>query len=140
MRSATYDPETRSVPLGCAWCGAPVRPWERQTFQGSVHVCACGARVLLAPPHDFDEAAEELLGALGLAGTVAQPAEPVGTSGVISARAYDGAWSRRQLAAVLKAAGGETRTEELELGYPGFDGGKVHYSEIWALWWRDARE
>ncbi len=139
MRRVTMDKATRSIPLGCVWCGGSVRPWERRTFQGSVHVCVCGARVLLAPPQDFDEAAEELLAALRLAGTVARPAEPVGTSGMLFARPYDAAGSRRELAEVLRAAGSETQTEELEVGYPSLDGVRVHFTTIWALWWRAAR-
>lgn len=120
----------------CVWCEGPTREWTVRTFQGQVVVCACGAMGLLAPPYDFDEAAEELLAALGVDGEVAEPDVPVGTSGFITARAYDGAASRRALAAVLAREGRETRAEDAELALTSPLSGEEVVSATWVLWWR----
>lgn len=137
MRELEIDLETGAGELGCGWCGERTAPWSGpRMFQGSVYACGCGARVLLAPPHDFDEAGEELLGHLDIAGEVAEPAVPVGASGMITARWYDGAASRRRLIEVLEAAGHETRSEELFLRYVSADAPDRPWTTMWAVWWR----
>jgi len=90
---------------------------------------------LFAPPHDFDEAAEELMQGLHIDGDVAKPATPVGDSGLVSARTYDAAWSRRQLTEVLAARGFETRAEDADLVVPR-PGSEAFRVKSWGPWWR----
>lgn len=133
MRSLTVESES-VVDLRCPWCDRAVAPAATRLFQGTMYECECAARVLLAPPHDFDEAAEELLDHLGIAGAVAEPAQPVGSSGMLTVRAYDAAVARRRLAEILAGAAYETRPEDLELTYVRPSGSLTMRS--WALWWR----
>ena len=140
MREVSIDTESGASDLGCVWCDQRVQPWTGpRMWQGSVHACRCGAQVLLAPPRDYDEAAEELLGHLEIAGEVAEPADPVGQSGMITARWYDGAASRRRLAQLLTAAGHETRNEDAVLRLISPDAPDRPWSTTQALWWRPAR-
>jgi hypothetical protein len=123
--------------VDCVWCGRATHDWTERTFQGHVYVCPCGAMGLFAPPHDFDEAGEELLDLLHLEGEVAQPAVPVGRTGMISMRAYDGADSRRKLGEILAANGHEVLAEETEAVVT-FPTGERRTLKSWALWWRPA--
>jgi hypothetical protein len=139
VRRFVVDPAAGVMEVRCVWCERPTRDWPQRMFQGRVVVCPCGAMGLLAPPHDFDEAAEELLAALGIDGEVAEPARPVGQSGFITARAYDGAASRRRLAEVLAREGRETRPEDAELALTSPLSGEEYVTTSWALWWRSER-
>ena len=134
-RQFAVDQTAGIIEIRCVWCGQITRDWTVRMFQGQACVCPCGAMGLFAPPHDFDEAAEELLQGLHIDGDVAKPATPVGDSGMVSARAYDGAWSRQQLAGILAARGLETLAEDAELviSRPGTEELRV---TSWGLWWR----
>lgn len=138
-RSFTIDYQRGVSDIRCVWCDGGTRAWETRTFQGAVHVCGCRAMVLFAPPHDFDEAGEELLGHLGIAGEVAEPAQPVGRSGMVSVRHYDGAVSRRRLVEILTAAGFDTRTEDIVLAYVDSDAPDRRGATSWGVWWRAGR-
>jgi hypothetical protein len=135
-REVVFDHAAGALAVGCVWCGQATRGWPERMFQGNVNVCPCGAQVLFAPPHDFDEAAEELLQHLKIDGDVAEPARAVGTSGLVAVRAYDGARSRRQLAAILEATGCETLAEDAILDFTSPLSGERYQSDSWGLWWR----
>ncbi len=106
--------------------------------EGHVVVCACGAMALFAPPHDFDEAGDELLRRLCIDATVAEPARPVGGTGLVSVRAYDAAEARRRLAERLATAGHETRSEDAESVFS--SSGRPRRAPSWGLWWRPSQQ
>jgi hypothetical protein len=139
VRRFVVDPAAGVMEVACVWCERPTRDWTRQVFEGHAVVCSCGAMGLFAPPHDFDEAAEELLRELGIDGEVAEPARPLGESGLITVRAYDGAASRRKLAEVLEREGFESRPEDAVLAFTSPLSGEQYVTPSWALWWRPWR-
>jgi hypothetical protein len=135
-RRFSIDVDSGVSDIRCVWCERGTQAWATRTFQGAVYVCECGAMVLFAPPHDFDEAGEELLGHLGIAGEVAEPAQPVGSSGMVAVRHYDGAVSRRKLMEVLKAAGYDTYSEDIVLAYVDARAPDRPGAASWGVWWR----
>jgi RimJ/RimL family protein N-acetyltransferase len=115
----------------CPFCRQPAGWAQVPRFVYSQAGCACGALgVWFGIPADSDEGADQLLAALAIDERVALPPQPVGSSGMLSAVAYDTDATTRGLHRVLESRGYQMSLVEDRTPSGG---------PSWAFWARAAR-